>query len=67
VAPQNLELFWDLPKDERQLLEQLEQGHLNRLFDSVFKFVVCKNEESPIINLVLDAAFRSGMTRAVKS
>ncbi|MDR3280330.1 MAG: Rpn family recombination-promoting nuclease/putative transposase [Synergistaceae bacterium] len=48
MTPQDLELFGNLPKDEQQLREQLEQGQLNRLFDSVFKFVVCKNEESPI-------------------
>jgi predicted transposase/invertase (TIGR01784 family) len=36
------------PETEQQLHEEIEQGRVHRLFDSVFKFVFCKEEISPI-------------------
>jgi predicted transposase/invertase (TIGR01784 family) len=53
LTRQNLYPYWDVPKNERQLLAEMEQGRVNRLFDVVFKFVMCKDESS---SLFLDMA-----------
>lgn len=36
------------PKTEQQLQADLEKGKINRLFDSVFKFIFCKERDMPL-------------------
>jgi predicted transposase/invertase (TIGR01784 family) len=46
---------WELPGDEERIVEELEQGKVNRWLDSVFKFIFCKEERIPIFLDLINA------------
>jgi predicted transposase/invertase (TIGR01784 family) len=59
--------MWELPKTRQQLEEDADRGKVVRLFDSVFKYVFCKEERSPIfLDLVNAIVFPNGERQFTK-
>jgi predicted transposase/invertase (TIGR01784 family) len=58
---------WELPRDARQVAEELKLGKVNRLMDSVFKFVFCKEERIPIFLDLINALVFPDGERAFKT
>ena len=54
---------WQLPKNTRQIEEEINQGKIRRLFDGVFKFIFCKEERVPIFLDLLSAIVFPGGER----